>query len=46
MVKLDKEQILDAIEELDDWQDVYEIYSHCFEELNKAGQLEGIGTFR
>jgi len=42
MIKLDKDQIIQAIDELDDWQEVQEIYEHCFDELNEAGQFEKI----
>lgn len=32
-------EITRAIDELGDWGEVHEIYEHCFNELNKAGQL-------
>jgi hypothetical protein len=38
-------EIIRAIDELNDWQDVHEIYEHCFSELNNAGQFEKIRGF-
>lgn len=33
-------EIIRAIDELEDWRDVYEIYEHCHKELLENNQLE------
>lgn len=33
-------EIIRAIDELDDWSEVHQIYEHCYQELNDANQFD------